>query len=159
MKLNPLSAALDAAEKKRPILPLPKSPPPPPPPPPPPTFPPIKKVEGGLINRKPVNRQAALVTAPAPWWALAPYTPEPTQGQTLPEVIAQLKRATEHIRKAEQINAKLRAHLKTAKTEAEDQQRKTGAKIEQLEKANLAMTKELEVLRQKLSVAALWEKI
>jgi len=159
MKLNPLGAALEAAEKKSPVPLVPKPPPPPPPPPPAPSYPPIKKVEGGLINRKPVNRQAALVTAPAPWWALAPYVPEPTQGQTVPEVVAQLKRAVEHIRQAEQINAKLRAHLKTAKTEAENNQRKTAAKIEQLEKSNLAMTKELEILRQKLSVAALWEKI
>jgi len=158
MKLNPLSAALEKAEQNNPPL-CPNPPPPTPPPPPPRSFPPLKRVESGLINRKPVNKQAALVMAPAPWWAIAPYRAEPPQGKTLPEVVAQHTRAVEHIRKLEQINAKLRLHVKDGKTEFAEQLKKDLAQIEQLQKANTKLTEELEKMSHQLKVAALWEKI
>lgn len=162
MRLNPLSRALEEAQKK--TL---HTPPPPvvkPKPQPPqlvtsPTFPPLHKVEGGLIERKPINRQAAIVTSKAPWWAMPPQIKEKTVTRTTQELEAHIGRLTEHIRKCEQVHEKLKAKLELLKSEASVEKRKFKAETESLVRENADLKKQIETLNRKLMNLSIWEKI
>lgn len=123
-----------------------------------PKDPPLRKVEGGTILRKPVNRQAAMIIAPARWWDKPPYVPPPPpeKGKTIPELELRIKSQAESIQQLQRHCERLRVKLNEVMQQHDKEMGQGRLLVEQQKHTIQQLETKVHLLDQKLKVAELW---